>query len=177
MILEAKNDKSKLFEFGQSLIEGSLNFPQNQIVGIDFLERSIEGGNSESIFYFCNLLIKGKSIPRNIQKARELIEKHFKNEKSIYLLYCGKIKKKENNFNEEKSFFEQSMNEGNADAMYEYGKLLFKGKGIDMNKEEAIKYYQKVADKSLPAMFKYGLFLMKGENVPKNEKVYFILKI
>lgn len=55
--------------------------------------------------------------------------------------------------------------------MYEYGRLLFKGKGLKANKEEAVIYFENaIKNNCLKAMHKYGLILMKGIELPQNKE-------
>ena len=66
--------------------------------------------------------------------------------------------------------------------MFVYGVMLFKGDGIDMDKEEAIKYIKSSADLGTvnamfyyanllyEAMYIYGSILLKGEHLPCDKK-------
>lgn len=69
------------------------------MIGIKYLKNSMNLGFIQSAIYFCEILIKGKIIPKNIKKANKILEKYIKNkDESIYNLFLGKIYKKEGNY-------------------------------------------------------------------------------
>lgn len=69
------------------------------------------------------------------------------------------ISKREKNYEDANNYFIESINEGNGDAVYQYGKILLYS---SEKKEEGIKYYKKAFDKGCAkALYKYGLFLQK----------------
>lgn len=44
-----------------------------------------------------------------------------------------------------RSLFEEGIDKGNCECMFEYGKLLLKGKGCQSDKSEAAKYFKMAA--------------------------------
>lgn len=165
IIKKAENDPKKKFLIGVSLIEGRKNYPQNSEAGILYLQSSILDGYADAIIYYFNMLIKGSIIPKNLKKAKKLIHDHTKQNDELFLLLNGKIMKKEDKYEDALNFFQKASELGNREALYEYGKMLLKGKGIKSNKEEAIKFFKMAIQKDSPqAMLQYGLLLNNEES-------------
>ena len=154
--LKMKKDQlyaKELFISGKNLIERN-DESQDIVGGIQLLEQSISNDCLDARIYYCRLLINGKLIPRNIEKAKELLlEKINTNDSNVMLLY-GKVLLHEKEFNEAKKMIKRSVVKENIEAMFEYGKLLY-----SKNKEKAMKYFNfsKVAgfEKSLKFLDSY----------------------
>lgn len=170
---EANEDPEKQFNIGISLIEGRENFPLNTQIGLKFLQKSMENGCIKSIIYYCEMLIKGRIIPQNLEKAMKIAQKYFTKEEAAYSLIIGKIEKKKKNYEKAKICFEKSINEGNDESMYQYGKMFYKGIYMQVNKEKAIFYYKKAIEKgNVKAMFEYGKIMKKeGQNDEGNRYI------
>lgn len=95
LVKEAENDPEKQFIVGISLIEGHDGFPFDSELGIDYLKRSYKKGCINSLIYYCKLLIKGKIIPKNINKLTKLLDSYLKDNEALYMLLKGKHFKKE----------------------------------------------------------------------------------
>lgn len=54
----------------------------------------------------------------------------------------GKILNSENNSSEARKYFEKASKAGNADAQFEYGKIVLGGKGVKHNTKEAASYFE-----------------------------------
>lgn len=162
LIEKAQKDDKKLLIVAQNLIECRNNFHQNAKIGMKYLKKALKcDDNEEAFVYYCELLIKGKIIPKNLQKAQKLIKKQTKE----YPVLLGKIMKKEKKYEKAKELFEKAIKEGNGEAMYEYGKLLIKGQC----EEEGIQYYLNSIKKNFPkAMYKYGLYLLSNGDESKS---------
>ena len=116
----------------------------------------------ESAVYYCELFIKGAIVPRNLTKSKKIIEIYVKEkDKSQYLLLLGKINKKERKYEDAIHCFKESILLENAESMYEYGRILYKGKkSLFINKQEAVKYFEKAIEKGCSkAMLEYGMIL------------------
>lgn len=62
---------------------------------------------------------------------------------------------------------------GNANAMFNYGRMLEKGESgvVSMNKEEACRFYKMSADKgNSKAMYNYALMLANGDGISMNKE-------
>lgn len=67
-------------------------------------------------------------------------------------------------------YFKIAADQGNPDAMYNYGRMLLRGKGVVSNKEEACYYFQMAAERgNVKAMNNYGMMLFNGEGVQSNK--------
>lgn len=145
-------NRFELFLQAKKLLE---NGDINQ--GKKYLESSISRGCTDAVNYYCCLLIKGEIIDQNILLAKIFLKRFLKkNDATVFYLY-GKIMKKEGKYRESITYFKKSSKLGNAEAMYELGKLFLFGKGIAQDENQAMKYfimskkkgYQK-SDKYLP---------------------------
>lgn len=136
IVEDAINDLEKQFQLSQHLIEGQFNFPFNAQLGIQYLKQSIRNGYSESLIYYCQLLINGKVIPKNHAKVKKILETKFKSQESIYSFFIGKLLKNEKKYSEAIVKFEKSMNAGNSEAMLEYAQMLYKGLGCPVDKKK-----------------------------------------
>lgn len=134
------------------------------------MKKSIKSGYLKSTVYYGKMLIKGQIIPQNLLKASKLIRQKINNEQrgiSSYLL--GSIEKVKQNYEDAKNYFIESIEHGNDESMYEYGKMLYKGLGVPIDKEKAIEYYKQSIEKgNLKSMFLYGKMMKEGEYVEKN---------
>lgn len=160
------------FKVGQYLIEGRNDFPNDTKKGIDYLKESMNNGNTDSLIYYIDMLIKGKMIPSNHLKERKLLETRLKSkdEGAYYLMY-GKLFKNEKNYSLSKEYFERSMKTGNIESHYEYGELIRKGYIESIIQGEIDKCYMKAINEgSLKAMFKYGLYLKSNSNEIKGSQ-------
>lgn len=141
LIEEAENDPIKQCIVGQFLVEGIEGFPQETDVGIQYLDRAIKANCTEACTYYCNLLIRGQFVDYNLELAKTYLETQLKShDGTVYLLY-GRVNRKLENFDVAQRYFKKGANLGNSDAMYEYGKMMYRGEGCDKNEEEANVYF------------------------------------
>ena len=148
ILKQAGNNGEKLFLIGKYIFEGQEIFPRNPQIAIKYLKESMKTGFIQSAIYYCNQLIKGSIIPRNIKKAKKILETQIKEkDPGNYFLLHGKICKIEKKYDECQQFFEKSISFDNSESMYEYGKLLIKNNDSMLNKEKCYYYIQKSIDK------------------------------
>ena len=88
------------------------------------------------------MLIKADRIPQDLNKAEEILSNYQNEENSEIDLLNGLIKKKTKDYEKAFKYFEMASKTGNADAQYEFGKLLYKGLGCKENKKEAMKFFK-----------------------------------
>ncbi|KAK8898332.1 hypothetical protein M9Y10_000616 [Tritrichomonas musculus] len=148
LIQNAEKNPEYQFIIGKSCIENENGFPMNTEIGLRYLKRSIkEVGYIQSILYYSQILISGKIIPQNLQKAKKLLDRILDTKSAeAYALY-GKIMVKEDNYKEAESYFLKGIERGSGKAMNNYGKMLLKGNGIENSKEKAL-YYFLMADRN-----------------------------
>lgn len=130
----------------------------------------MKAGFVESAIYYCNQLIKGSIIPRDIKKAKKILESQIKEKDpgSYFLLY-GKISKHENKYDECQKYFEKSISLDNKESMYQYGKLLIKNNDSISSKEKGYSFIEKSIDKGYwQGMYKYGIYLIRGDGIIKD---------
>ena len=140
------------------MIECRDSFSRNTQIGLKYLKKSIEAGFIKSAIYYCDMLIKGKIIPQNLNKAMKIAKKKLANQVEIFSMVVGKIEKKKGNYKEAIKNFEKSIQTENDESMYKYGKMLYKDfNSLSSNKPKAIEYFTKSMLKgNLKAMFKFG---------------------
>ena len=166
---EVGEDPSKQFNIGISLIEGRELFSRNAQIGLKYLKKSIEKDFLESIIYYCEMFIKGKIIPQDLDKARKIADKKLRNHESEYLMILGKISRKKNKYEDSIKYFLKSIEGSNSESMYSYAKMLYKGEGQLLNKEKSLEYFRRAIDKGhVKSMFRYGR-IMK-EDLSNNEE-------
>ncbi|KAK8897656.1 hypothetical protein M9Y10_015619 [Tritrichomonas musculus] len=160
MVEEAENNSEKQYQIGKHLIKCQYFFPQNTELGIKYLKESIKGGCKNALIYYIKMLIKGKVIPQNNEKAKKLLDNKLKEDVGNYYLLHGILNKKEKKYDEALKCFEKSMNENNGNAMCEYATMIYEGNGLPSDEERAFKYYKKDADNGcVKALFKLGKIL------------------
>ncbi|KAK8897592.1 hypothetical protein M9Y10_015551 [Tritrichomonas musculus] len=173
LVDEAGEYPSKQFDIGISLIEGREHFPQNTQIGLKYLKKSIEKDFLESIIYYCEMFIKGKIIPQDFDKAKKIADKKLIKHESEYSMILGKISKKKNKYEESIKYFLKSIEGGNAESMYEYGKMLYKGKGQPVDKEKSLEYFKRAIDKGhIKSMFRYGRIMKEDLSNNKEGNKY-----
>lgn len=166
-----EGDDDMMFVVGNSLIEGNNGFQKDIELGLKFLEEAIEHDNEEACERYSNLLLEGKIIPFDLEKAQELIEKSFLNESSTAKLTRAKIElcKENPNYSFVKKILIESINKENTDAMVQYAKLMMKDnieKGLNHDFNESFKYFKIAAEnENSEGMAFYSYFLKYGFGV------------
>ena len=92
--------------------------------------------NINSILYLCELLIEGKYIPQDLQRAKNYISNLIETNHQAFIIY-GKIVKIENNPIEIIKYNQYGLLYDDNNCIHEYGVYLFKSieeKSIDIKK-------------------------------------------
>lgn len=174
-VIRAIEDADEQFKVGSFLINGEHGFPKNIKIGVKYLKQAIKGGSIESVILYNRMLIIGKKIEGNIKEAKKNLEKYneLKNPEIIFLQ--AMIEKKEENYPKAIKLLKVAIKAGIGEAMFEYGKLLYLGQGIDENKERANHYFKEAKKKDCN---KSDKFLSKLEKeVKKKSKSKYDKKI
>lgn len=168
LIQEAQDDAEKHFQVGKNLFEGLNNFPIKTEIGIKYFEQSIKNGCIDSVIYYSGQLIDAKIIPQDLDKAKKILKKHLRSNNPDILLLYGKIMKKEKKYSKAMKYFDIASKSGCVETMYEYGKLLYKGRGCSKNEKEARKYFQMALKNEFTKCEKYLPNNLKQTSVPNN---------
>lgn len=72
-----------MFYVGHSFIEGANGFPQNIELGLNYLSKSCDQENIEAMEYYGSLLFNGVQIPKDEDKAKDILMKAATKYKSI----------------------------------------------------------------------------------------------
>ena len=163
-VVEAEDDADKQFYIGSYLIEGKNNFPLNVNLGIKYFERSIQGGNIESLLYLSKMLIEGKYIPKDYARAKKLLYTYLKKDKRALNLY-GQVLLRERNYKEAKKYFKEGAEKDEPACMFEYAKILFK-EDIKEEIENAKNYISKSSNLGF---YKSTLYMKAIEIMSKNQ--------
>ena len=68
-------------------------------------------------------------------------------------------------------YYQKEADKGNPDAMCMYAEILYKGKGLPINKKESARYFRGAANQgNVKAMVNYANIIGKGDGVPVNKK-------
>lgn len=157
------NDKYKV---GRYLIEGLYDYPVDTTIGWRFIKNSIKNGCKKSLVYYIKHLIKGKTLPQNMKKARKSIEKlNSKGDEVIYYNLIGRSIQA--NTELAIKYFEDAIEKGSALSMNEYANMLCHGKGVPIDYDLATKYFKMAIDKGYArAMNYYSYMIEHMEEVP-----------
>ena len=79
-------------------------------------------------------------IPLNLKKAKERLDSIERNGE-YYMLY-RKLMRKERDYENAKKYFNKAIKRGNAETMYNYGKMILYGEGSNSSKEKSYKYFE-----------------------------------
>ncbi|KAK8892762.1 hypothetical protein M9Y10_030003 [Tritrichomonas musculus] len=142
LLQQAENDPFAQFEVGSYIIEGKENFPKSTEVGIMLLQKSIQEGCIDAAIYYSRMLIEGNIISRDLSEASKILKKYSSDSNSTVILLYGMIKKKSKDYQKAHYYIKESAKLGNSEAMFEYGKLLYRGKGCDQDIKEAMKHFE-----------------------------------
>ena len=91
LVRRADENANAQFKVGKNFINGENYFPKKIDLGEKYLTHSIKNGNCEALYYYCRLLIDGKSVEKNIEKALELLDDDEDQESSTNQLLRGLI--------------------------------------------------------------------------------------
>lgn len=114
IVKDADRNANKEFIVGKNYFEGINCFSYDPVFGIKYLKKSCKGGCIESTSYYCRLLIEGKLIPRNIQKAKKYLSKCINSKDPSILTLYGKVQKEEGKFGEAETLFKKAAEAGNT---------------------------------------------------------------
>lgn len=93
----------------------------------------------ETIIYLSNMFIEGEILPQDFSEARKILDEINDKSDASWLYLLGLIELKENNYHDAFQLFQQSSKSGKSDAMFDCGKMLLDGNGIDKNEFEGQK--------------------------------------
>ena len=122
---------------------------------------------------YISMFIYGKILLEdfNDEEGNYYIEECIKNEYSPALTYVMDKSKKVKIKTEEEIIAEckNLADKGDSEAMYLYAVMLYNGEGIEVNKEEAAKYYQMAAEKGhIGSMNNYANMLYYGDGIKED---------
>ena len=180
-VLKAETDPEYQFYVGKCLIEKIDGFPKNINVGTAYLTRSADNKYLKGLEYYCEMLIKGDIIDQDIQLARNYLKPclNCNNEEKpmIFLLY-GKAMIKKPNFSIAIKVLDLLIKLDNSklnneqikivgEGYYQYGKLLYEGKGIEPDREKALLYFEEAKTRGCN---KSQAYLNKKEREEEDEE-------
>lgn len=172
LIEEAEKDPKKQYEVGRNFIKGLNSFPKNVERGVEYLRQSIEGGNIDSFILYNKMLIKGDKIEENIEEAKENLQKYSDTDNPDILFLQEMIEEKEKNYEKANEILQKLIKKGYSKAMFQYGKRLYLGEGIEEDEEEAKKFFN-LSKKG--GYTKSDKFLKSSEKVETNSKLFDIV--
>lgn len=142
LVDDAIDDPNKQFDVGSNLVYGKNGFTEDPKTGEEYLKEAIKGGSIEAVVLYNRMLIIGKKIDGDVEQAKENLKNfEYLNSPDIIFLQAM-IAKKEEKYKRSVKLLKKAIKGGCAEAMFEYGKVLYLGEcGLDVNKKEAMKYF------------------------------------
>lgn len=143
LVDEAIDDPNKQFNVGSNLVYGKNGFTEDPKTGEEYLKDAIKGGSIEAVILYNRMLIVGKKIDGDVEKAKENLKNYedLNNPEIIFLQ--AMIAKKEEKYKRSVKLLKKAIKGGCAEAMFEYGKALYLGEcGLEVDKKEAKKYFE-----------------------------------
>ncbi|KAK8864991.1 hypothetical protein M9Y10_010519 [Tritrichomonas musculus] len=161
LVEKAQTNPEKQFEVGKLLIEGKNGFEVNISLGLQYIEESVKNEYLEAIIYYILILIKGKIVQQNFEKAGSYLSKIESGQDKRFFLLNGLINRKMNMYSRAMEYFNEGMKIGDSECIYQKGKMYFLGEGMKKNKKEAFKYFNMSKEKGN----KKGEYFMISFNV------------
>lgn len=143
LVLDAENNKEIQFQVGQQLFEGINGFTKNTILGSKYLKASLKNGNADACLYLSKRLIEGEGVFKSIEKADKYLTLFVESNDSRIFTLLADVKRQKEDYEAAASCMKKAADSGSADAMYEYGAMLYSGKGVTKNEKEAKAYFRK----------------------------------
>jgi TPR repeat protein len=153
-------------------------YSQNISQGVMWYETAIAANDLQAILELSEFYMEGKQIPRDQKRCEELLEKVCANFKYFithqlasdlmyrFAQYCLKGEIFPQDKQKGYKWLKQAADRGNLPAKYEYGVLLYEGKGVKRDLEQASHYFYGViwnsnSENWLKANWMYGLSLIE----------------
>lgn len=160
------------FQVGKNLIEGDNDFPENKEIGLLYIKQASEKGNIDASNYYANLLLEGKIIHQDIERATLILQKNVENGNSDSMIYLALLYKAQGiNQEETVSLFKKSAELKNPRGMLNYGHCFRTGFGVKQELKTAAQLYKNSRDcgyeKGINA---YAKCLELGLGVEKNQR-------
>ncbi|KAK8895154.1 hypothetical protein M9Y10_023596 [Tritrichomonas musculus] len=155
IVKRAEDDPDKQYELGRYLINGENNFPKDINLGIKYLQSAINAGNIDAAIFYNEMLIAGKKIDCDLEKAKSNLKKYdsLKNNKIIFLQ--AMIEKKQGNFAKALKLLKISIKAKNGEAMFEYGKFFFYGNGVKRDEKKANYFFKQAKENGCNRCIKF----------------------
>lgn len=174
--LVGRNYAPAMFVLGKHYVENGENELEVSL-GVELLKRAIAGGNSEALHYMGVCYLNGKGVSKNIDKAlKHLYEAiaagNYYAKTNLALCYIDGLAYPSLPIDEAKGY--NILLEAPKDdiaARFRIGVCLYKGIGVQENKEEGLELIKETAElKEMNAMCYYGKILLKEGNVAEGYK-------
>ncbi len=145
---------------------------------IDSLKKEVEDDkNINKCFGLGLLYFYGIGLDKDYKESLEYFNKVYSNLKDSTIQYLIGLLYLEGGYGIEQditkaiTFFSESSDNGNVEALYKLGCIYKDGIGVDKNYEEATKYFEKATAKGhLKSHYELGLLYYFGLGVPLNKE-------
>lgn len=146
---------------------------QAQEVGIAQLQHLAEQGNVEAQYDLGMAYIKGQSVQKNYQIAKEWLEKSAMQDYPGALGFLGVMYQNglgvEKNYAKAMDFLNRAASKGNIDAMASLGQMYSDGEGVERNYSKAVEYLKPAANAgNWGAQYTLGAMYADGRGVPQD---------
>lgn len=118
------------------------------------------------------MLFNGDGIEMDKERAIKYLKAAADCGDDVYRLnfgVCNSVMSDESNDNKSIEYIKMSADEGNNDARFIYGNMLYNGKKVPIDKKEAANYFKLAADDgSIKSTLQYAEMSEKGDGIPIN---------
>ena len=155
-----KGDPSSMVRYSNLLLEGE-KVPDDKVRSIELLKMAIDHGDAESMYLYAQMLYEGKELPADINEAAKYyrmaaVKEHYKaKRKYSQMVLSHEIEVDDNEFyNSAYAGYLIDM----PQALFEFGKLVIKGKCFWLTAEGGKELIKKAASMGYPEALSYVQF-------------------
>lgn len=155
-----KGHPDAMFNLGQAHIEGNC-VPLDEDAGFQLISKAAEAGHVDSLFLLYKCYFEGIGVEANEDTADEYLQEAISKECADAQNHAGLIFLKNNYEKEAFELFKRAADNGLYNAQYNVAYCYQSGIGVEINEEEADRYYELAQTVGYPDPEEY---LEEGEN-------------
>ena len=166
-----KGDEGGMFSYAKLLYKGE-GVPANKEEAIKLFKIAIEKHNSVNAMLIYGCLLVNEDDP---EKKKEGL-KYVKQAADLGYLEAVHVYAKllnENNENQEEiaKLYQEGSDRNDPESLYNYGGMLYNGKGVEVDKKKAFLFFQRAAELGhLDSLNNCALMLLQGDEIEQNKE-------
>jgi TPR repeat protein len=141
----------------------------------DLLKTAAAAGDDDAQVALAMLHLKGEELPRDVTRAKELLEQVAKNGHAgaaleLGHLFCGKFAADTRiEMDEAVKWYGQAAKAGDPEAQYAIGMVYVNGDGVAKDAAEGAKWIERAAHSNhAPSQFQLGVMSCAGSGIPQD---------